>query len=682
MIAFAYYLLKMFVCSGLLFCYYQLSLRNKLFHQWNRFYLLAAVVLSLVIPCIQLNIWSAENESSSNIKFLRVVYSADNYVAGVTASRTVFSTDQWLFILYGLFSAAVLVIFILALIKIYVIIRSNSVMTIDDIKFVNTEEKNAPFSFLNYVFWNRQIDLKSSSGEHIFQHELVHVREKHSWDTLFLQLILAAFWCNPFFWLIKKELRMIHEFIADKKSVGQSDAHAFATMILHTIYPQHYTHLTNQFFHQSIKRRLAMLTKSNNPKLSYFSRVLALPLVAVLVLAFTIKQKNNTAKDVSTVNIPLVIDTVAVKQPTAFRAYRDKSIQWVYNDSVGKKIPWKAAEKMGFVVKEEEFQKNFNGGAKQYIESKLKLPASQLFADTAVDDNPLIVMDGKELGKKNSINLNHIISVDKVESIDILKGQSAIAKYGEKGKDGVIEIRTKNAVEAETLREVITKKTTDAETLLSKVIIRGRQTVSGEKPLIIIDGKESDDELVKMQSDNIQSMTVLKGETAKSLYGPKASNGAIIITTKTAANDITIKNVILDNSAEKKDAQTDLSEVVVVGYGKRADDPNKIFVKMEKEAEFPGGKEAWGRFLDKNCNVTVPSDKGAPTGSYSVELQFIVHLDGSISDIKALTKHGYGMEEEAIRTLRRGPKWIPAEQNGHKVASYKKITLTFVVADV
>ena len=109
--------------------------------------------------------------------------------------------------------------------------------------------------------------------------------------------------------------------------------------------------------------------------------------------------------------------------------------------------------------------------------------------------------------------------------------------------------------------------------------------------------------------------------------------------------------------------------------------PNRIFQKVEHEAEFPGGKEGWGRFLAKNCNVTVPSDKGAPTGSYTVELQFIVHLDGSISDIKALTKHGYGMEEEAIRTLRKGPKWLPAEQNGHKVVSFKTVTLTFVVAD-
>jgi len=145
------------------------------------------------------------------------VYSADEYVAKATAGKAALSFDQWIAILYSLISVSVLVIFILALIKIYSIIRSHSIMSIDDIKFVNTEEKSAPFSFLNYVFWNKQIDLKSTSGEHIFQHELVHVREKHSFDKLFLQLVLIAFWCNPFFWLVRRELKMIHEFIADKK---------------------------------------------------------------------------------------------------------------------------------------------------------------------------------------------------------------------------------------------------------------------------------------------------------------------------------------------------------------------------------------------------------------------------------------------------------------------------------
>ena len=110
MIAFAYYLLKMLVCSGVLFAYYHLALRNKIFHQWNRFYLLSAIVISLGVPCLQFNIWSAPTEST-DIKILQAVYSADAYVAQASAGRNELSVDQWITILYSLISVSVLVIF-------------------------------------------------------------------------------------------------------------------------------------------------------------------------------------------------------------------------------------------------------------------------------------------------------------------------------------------------------------------------------------------------------------------------------------------------------------------------------------------------------------------------------------------------------------------------------------------
>ena len=297
MIAFAYYLLKVSACSGLLFLYYHIALRNKLFHQWNRFYLLATIIVSLVIPTLEFNIWSAKKENQTDtIQLLQVVYSADEYIEEINSNRAYLSAEQWTKIGYSTVSMVMLVLLILGIYRIRSIIRSHSVMLIDDIKFVNTEEKDSPFSFFNYVFWNRQIELNSTSGEHIFKHELVHVREKHSFDKIFLQVILIGFWCNPFFWLIRKELKMIHEFIADQRSVGQSDARAFAAMILQATYPNHYNHLTNQFFQSSIKRRLSMLTKQYNPKISYMRRILALPLFAFVALAFTIKEKHEGQK--------------------------------------------------------------------------------------------------------------------------------------------------------------------------------------------------------------------------------------------------------------------------------------------------------------------------------------------------------------------------------------------------
>ena len=107
----------------------------------------------------------------------------------------------------------------------------------------------------------------------------------------------------------------------------------------------------------------------------------------------------------------------------------------------------------------------------------------------------------------------------------------------------------------------------------------------------------------------------------------------------------------------------------------------RIFEKVEIESSFPGGNKAWIIFLQKNLNPNIPIDKKAPAGTYTVIVQFVVGLDGSITEITPLTNHGYGMENEVVRILQLSPKWNVAEQEGKKVKTYRKQPVTFVVAE-
>jgi periplasmic protein TonB len=112
---------------------------------------------------------------------------------------------------------------------------------------------------------------------------------------------------------------------------------------------------------------------------------------------------------------------------------------------------------------------------------------------------------------------------------------------------------------------------------------------------------------------------------------------------------------------------------------KKEEDENKIFDKVEIEAGFPGGEAKWRQYLERNANAQVAADNGAPEGTYTSIVQFVVDKEGNISDVKALTSHGYGIEEEAVRVIKKGPKWIPAVQNGRNVKAYRKQPITFVV---
>ena len=107
---------------------------------------------------------------------------------------------------------------------------------------------------------------------------------------------------------------------------------------------------------------------------------------------------------------------------------------------------------------------------------------------------------------------------------------------------------------------------------------------------------------------------------------------------------------------------------------------DSVFTREEKEAGFPGAEKGWRSYLEQNLNPNVPVNKKAPPGTYNVRVKFIVQKDGNITEISAETSFGYGMEEEVIRVIRKGPKWIPAVQYGRKVKAYRIQPVTFVVA--
>lgn len=101
---------------------------------------------------------------------------------------------------------------------------------------------------------------------------------------------------------------------------------------------------------------------------------------------------------------------------------------------------------------------------------------------------------------------------------------------------------------------------------------------------------------------------------------------------------------------------------------------------IEKEAHFPGEEKSWISFLGKNLDPEVPIRKGAREGTYTVMVQFVVDKEGRVTDIKPLTKFGFGMEEEVISLLKKSPPWVPAFQFGRNVKAYRKQPVTFVVS--
>lgn len=529
MLPIAYYLLKVIICSGILYGYYWLLLRNKVFHKYNRFYLMASVVLSLLLPLIKINFWQpAAEQPSGVIKVLQAVSSGDAYMDNIIVSTNKevasFDITQLYPFAYLLVSLILLTIFLHTLFAIFNLLKKYPKQTIGKISFINTDAKSTPFSFLNYIFWNSNIDMETTTGNQIFKHEVAHVQEKHTYDKLFINIVLIFFWCNPFYWLYRKELNMIHEFIADKKAVEDSDTSAFAAMILQATYPLQRFHLTNNFFYSPIKRRLRMLTKNKNPKVNYLGRIMVLPLAVLVFAAFSLKTKTsepiNHDQNGEALNTRFQIlnATATTRDTTAFGLYM------IGNYSDTNYIKTSDYKSRALIVLDEKPIGNFG---MQYVDS------------AHIQYNNIVIYN-KERGKK---------------------------EFGEQGKYGAIRLIQKSVVMIRADEIIYDDKT-------NSVSLKGDNTqLEGDfsDALIYLDGKSiSPEQLKEIKPEKISAINVYKSEKMSVLFDIKEAKGKKVVIAITLKKDslneaVTAENRITAVNKDNNSSIAIISDIVNAG---------------------------------------------------------------------------------------------------------------------
>jgi N-acetylmuramoyl-L-alanine amidase len=295
------YLFKSTACSAVLLLYYRIALYNKTCHHWNRLYLLSAVVISIVLPLLKIYIpQPAVTGDAHFTKLLNVVVTHEGTSHDDEAMAVAgFDWRTAVYVIYFSVCGFFLFLLIKGLLRLKRLRAHYPNQRIQNFRLVMTEEKDAPFSFFRNIFWNIRIDIDTEPGKKILHHEITHVNGLHSIDRLFMNVVLVIFWCNPFYWLIRRELIVVHEFIADAETIVDGDTSVLSGMVLASAYPGYHFDPTSRFISSSIKRRLIMLTKMKSPTVGYLGRLFILPLVLALLMAFSLctKEKRNTAVD-------------------------------------------------------------------------------------------------------------------------------------------------------------------------------------------------------------------------------------------------------------------------------------------------------------------------------------------------------------------------------------------------
>ncbi len=252
---------------------YFLFFRNEQLHHYNRIYLLITLLGALVIPLVQIGV----PQSLSNAIELPEIL-MENSVAGTTVDP---SRDFGSYFIWGIYCFGVTCMSIRfgsALLKVYRTRKSGIVSKIDGVSLIYSDGVKQPFSFGKMIFFNSAFAEEEEDRDAILQHELVHVKQRHSIDMILIEIIKAAFWFNPLIYILGREIKLVHEYAADSSALSNpsSSKKRYKKLLLSIATGTDSEHLLlNTFYSSFISKRILMINskKTSPSKIKWFTPI-------------------------------------------------------------------------------------------------------------------------------------------------------------------------------------------------------------------------------------------------------------------------------------------------------------------------------------------------------------------------------------------------------------------------
>ncbi|NHF58451.1 M56 family metallopeptidase [Flavobacteriaceae bacterium TP-CH-4] len=284
------YLFKSTACLAVLLLFYKLFLERESIHVFKRFYLLGALLFSLMVPALVFKEEVVMLYPSVETVTSSVTYGNTNPIPGVPqkleADMTDFSVLLWTAYFLGL--AFFGIRFLKNLVQIVRRIRSNPKVRVAPFIRVLLGENMPPHTFFSYIFLNKGKLESNTIPDEVLLHEETHARQKHSIDVLLIEILQVILWFNPLVYVLRKSIKLNHEFLADsavlKKGVASS---TYQNTLLSFMTPTGNQAFVNAINYSSIKKRFTVMKTHTSKKSIFLRSTLLLPLLALLFGAFT-----------------------------------------------------------------------------------------------------------------------------------------------------------------------------------------------------------------------------------------------------------------------------------------------------------------------------------------------------------------------------------------------------------
>lgn len=357
-----HYLLEANLYLCVFYAGYCLFLNKETHYTLNRVYLLLSCVVSFILPLMQIG-WLKPVEAATKTV---VIIPQTGYQTTVQklAVQPTLSFNDILIYTYILGIIVLTTVLIIRLYQLAKLTKATKTLVDDKYKLINIEGSNTAFSFFNYLF----IGTKIEANNIIIRHELVHIRQKHSADIVFLELVKIINWFNPLIYLLQISLKTIHEYIADEQTAAQeSDALSYSSFLVSNAYGLSGSPLAHSFFNYNLlKKRIIMLNQKRSGKLARLKYLVAVPISAGMLCASTLVFSKSYG----------FIDLMPGRKPTSFTvaAIHNPVVDTSQVNKISTTAKGYKYEETGYLVnKKTDFRviiTEKNGEQKEYYKSK------------------------------------------------------------------------------------------------------------------------------------------------------------------------------------------------------------------------------------------------------------------------------------------------------------------------
>jgi len=700
------YLLKVSAGTALFYLCYLLLFSRDTFYLRNRILLILTLLLPTILPAIRIPVLS---DSVIPLEMTSVI---DNIIFPEATSETVMSNtinpfDYGRLFVWIYFTIAGLLLLrgVVSLITTIRIIKTGSVKNNKFPKVIISENKLPPFSFFPYVVIPAE-DYKSGNYTDLLDHESAHIRQGHTFDLLLSELFIAFQWFNPFVWLVKRSIILNHEYLADHISlIHNKSIKEYQFRLLNFQTGLKNISLAHNF-DSLLKNRIIMINKKPTRKYAAMKNILILPVVAIMAYAFATPEYHyaSAVADPLTINQvyaiiqnevkgivlgedgkPLMLVTIIV----AFPGNTPTNIG-VQSGSDGRFVLKNIQKDASLLVsgigyKNQTLKPDFTS---EMVIKMVKDPNYKMGVRTRdasyyhegenvrirmTDDNnlqSLIVIDDKISNYKGEITIKR----DDVGLVKVLKGKEATDKYGEKGKDGVIEIITKKRA-----AELGLNTDPPASMLRQTRDPYDFPTFQGGDPLAF-------QEWVAARVKYPEEATSRKIEGWVSVNYTINTDGSISnITSGLPVNSLLSDEVIrVINSSPKwdppknKDTGKPINSSVTLKF-KLPDNITKDapYVVVEEMPQYVGGDRELLNFIKNNTQY--PEQAKVEKIEGRVIIRFIVTTDGKIEGISVLKGVHPLLDAEAVRIVGIITGWKPGMQGGKAVNTWYMVPVGFAL---